>query len=219
MKCEWCESSIYWYCEFFDQCVGSIIGSGLQLWALADTHTPLFAIHVSVLLTIITTATTHPSPFPSDIEKSPWMADSATKDSLSLAPLTSARVEGECDSVPMGICGCSHWAMSANHVLFLPTKCDASFPFPFRVHGFFILLPLVSRVTMAANVTTVIRSYHERLKGLRCVPATAYKRAAIGEHGVANKVFLAFLFAEKEAGIQVRFLCFCALAPLCRWVC
>ena len=39
---------------------------------------------------------------------------------------------------------------------------------------------------MGANVTTFIRSYHERLKGLPCMLATAYKRAATGEHGFAK---------------------------------
>ena len=45
--------------------------------------------------------------------------------------------------------------------------------------------------------------YIRNSQGLPYVPATTYGRAAIGKVGVANKLFLAFLFAEKEAGIQL----------------
>jgi hypothetical protein len=57
-------------------------------------------------------------------------------------------------------------------------------------------------VCTAGNITSVITSYQDRLKGLTNVPATTYGRAVIGEDGVANKLFLAFLFADKEVAIQ-----------------
>ena len=56
--------------------------------------------------------------------------------------------------------------------------------------------------SMADNITSVITSYQDRLKGLTNVPATTYGRAVIGEDGVANKLFLAFLFADKEFAVQ-----------------
>jgi hypothetical protein len=97
-----------------------------------------------------------------------------------------------CDSVPMMLCGCSHSAMRyCQPIMFYFSLPNAMHHFRFHsVYTVSSLFPVMWYVTVAANVTTVIRSYHERLKG-PCVLATAYKRAAIGEHGFANKVFLA----------------------------
>jgi hypothetical protein len=70
----------------------------------------------------------------------------------------------------------------------------------FRLHSAFAISSfcLVVCISMASSITSVIHTYQDRLKGLSYVPATTYGHAAIGEDGLSNKLFLAFLFADKE---------------------
>jgi hypothetical protein len=55
---------------------------------------------------------------------------------------------------------------------------------------------------MAKNITSSISSYQQRLITLPSVPATSYGRATLGEEGVANKLFLTFVFSDKNVGID-----------------
>jgi hypothetical protein len=55
---------------------------------------------------------------------------------------------------------------------------------------------------MVDAISTVITEYQRRLINMPYVPATTYGRAALGKDGVANELFLTFLFSDKEVGVQ-----------------
>jgi hypothetical protein len=54
---------------------------------------------------------------------------------------------------------------------------------------------------MVKNIKSTICCYQKRLITLPCVPATSYGRATLGEEGVVNKLFIIFLFSDKNVGI------------------
>jgi hypothetical protein len=72
---------------------------------------------------------------------------------------------GGCDLTFL-ICGCL-----TNYVRFLPSKCNASFPFTRRLRGFFNLLIGMCSVVMAEGIAST-NYYQPRLVALSCVPAT-----------------------------------------------
>ena len=49
---------------------------------------------------------------------------------------------------------------------------------------------------MDIRVTSVIQTDHRRLNSKRYVPFTTIGRATLGANGVANKLFIAFLFSD-----------------------
>ena len=52
------------------------------------------------------------------------------------------------------------------------------------------------------RVTSVIETYQRRLNSKPYVPSTTFGRATLGTNGVANKLFLAFLFSDPDVGVQ-----------------
>jgi hypothetical protein len=55
---------------------------------------------------------------------------------------------------------------------------------------------------MVEAMKNVISTYQRRLMEMQYVAATSYGRNALGDDGVANKLFLTYLFGSKEVGIQ-----------------
>ena len=52
------------------------------------------------------------------------------------------------------------------------------------------------------RVTSVIETYQRRLNSKPCIPSTTFGLATLGANGVANKLFLAFLFSDPDIGVQ-----------------
>jgi len=55
---------------------------------------------------------------------------------------------------------------------------------------------------MDIRVTSVIQTDHRRLNSKRYVPSTTLGRATLGANGVANKLFIAFLFSDPYLGVH-----------------
>jgi hypothetical protein len=49
----------------------------------------------------------------------------------------------------------------------------------------------------------VIQIYQQRLNSKTYVPSTTFGRATLGADGVANKLFIAFLFSDPDVGVQL----------------
>ena len=58
------------------------------------------------------------------------------------------------------------------------------------------------RTVAAERATTVISPYQHRLNAMPFVPATTYGRATLDANGVANELFLAYLFCDTDVGIH-----------------
>jgi len=52
------------------------------------------------------------------------------------------------------------------------------------------------------RVTSVIQTYQQRLYSKPYVPSSTFGRAKLGADGVANKLFIAFLFGDPDVGVQ-----------------
>ena len=52
------------------------------------------------------------------------------------------------------------------------------------------------------RVTSVIELYQRRLNSKPYVPSATFGSATLGANGVANKLFLTFLFSNSEVGVQ-----------------
>jgi hypothetical protein len=52
------------------------------------------------------------------------------------------------------------------------------------------------------RVTSVIETYQRRLSSGPYVPSTTFRRAKLDANGIANKLFLVFLFGNPEVGVQ-----------------
>ena len=55
---------------------------------------------------------------------------------------------------------------------------------------------------MDNRVTSVIQIYQQRLNSKPYVPSTTFGRATLSAGGVANKLFIAFLFSDPDFGVQ-----------------
>jgi hypothetical protein len=55
---------------------------------------------------------------------------------------------------------------------------------------------------MADKVKYVISKYQQRLMEMPFVPPSTFGRATLGDDDDANKLFLTYLFIDKELGIQ-----------------
>jgi len=56
--------------------------------------------------------------------------------------------------------------------------------------------------TADIRVTSVIETHQRLLNSRPCVPSTTFGRPTLGANGVANKLFLAFLFSKPDVGVQ-----------------
>ena len=52
------------------------------------------------------------------------------------------------------------------------------------------------------RVTSIIQIYERRINCKPYVCSTTFGRATLGANGVPNKLFLAFLFSNPDAGVQ-----------------
>src|SRR5215470_9909810 len=52
------------------------------------------------------------------------------------------------------------------------------------------------------HVTSTISAYQRRLSQTGYVPPSSYGRATLGADGVANTLFLAFVFSNNDVGVQ-----------------
>ena len=55
---------------------------------------------------------------------------------------------------------------------------------------------------MVQRITNIIKDYQDRVRELPYVPATSFGRDSLGYPGDANKLFLTFLFSDRNIGIQ-----------------
>ena len=55
---------------------------------------------------------------------------------------------------------------------------------------------------MDEHIKSVISTYQRRLVEMPYVPRTSYRRVSLGDDGDANKLFLTYLFSDKDLGIQ-----------------
>ena len=60
-------------------------------------------------------------------------------------------------------------------------------------------------------VASIIATYQQRIAAKSYVPATTYGRLIVGANGLADKLFLVFLFSEYDVGVQ--FLKYVGLIP------
>ena len=52
------------------------------------------------------------------------------------------------------------------------------------------------------HIASIIQDYQERVRELPSVPRTSYGRDSLGYRGDANKLFMTFLFCDRNIGIQ-----------------
>jgi len=55
---------------------------------------------------------------------------------------------------------------------------------------------------MVEHIKSVISTYQRRLVEMAHVPRTSYGRASLGSDGDANRLFLTYLYSDKDFGIQ-----------------
>ena len=55
---------------------------------------------------------------------------------------------------------------------------------------------------MVQRITNFIKGYQDTVRELPCVPTTSFRRDSLGYSGDANKLFLTFLFSDRNIGIQ-----------------
>jgi len=55
---------------------------------------------------------------------------------------------------------------------------------------------------MVQRITQIIKDYQSRVRETPCVPETSFRIDSLGFPGVANKLFLTFLFSEHAIGVQ-----------------
>jgi hypothetical protein len=56
--------------------------------------------------------------------------------------------------------------------------------------------------SVVQRITNTIKDNHERLREMPYVPITSFRRDSLGYCGVANKIFLTFLFCGHEICLQ-----------------
>jgi hypothetical protein len=70
----------------------------------------------------------------------------------------------------------------------------------------FVIVSFVFKVSKKINkmegIKSVIRTYQRRLMEMPYVATTSYGRIALGDDGDANKLFLTYLFGDKQVGLQ-----------------
>jgi len=57
--------------------------------------------------------------------------------------------------------------------------------------------------SMVQRITHTIKDYQERLREMRYVPVTTFRRDSLGYCGDTNKLFLTFLFSDHAIGQQL----------------
>ena len=55
---------------------------------------------------------------------------------------------------------------------------------------------------MVQQITNIVKDYQYRVQELPYVPATSFRRDSLGYPGDANKLFLTFLFCDRNIGMQ-----------------